>query len=122
MSWEQSEPLNLGIWAGEEIVFEAGWKKEGIFIAEASIWLVITVGMFCTASYSLIHCLQLQAAVNNSGLFCMQDSNQSTGLASVEPDGIGNYLGHLYSKEQSTGKEGTKLFWLSLVQCNPFYK
>lgn len=79
------------------------------------------MGISCTASYSLIYCLQLQAAVNNSRLFCMHDSNQSNGLAFVESDGIGN-LGHPYSKEQSTGKEGTKSFWLSLVQCNPSYK
>lgn len=56
------------------------------------------------------------------GFFCMHDSNQSNGLTFVESDGIGNYLGHPYSKEQSTGKEGTKPFWLSLEQCNPFYK
>lgn len=52
----------------------------------------------------------------------MHDLNQSNGLTFVESDGIGNYLGHPYSKEQSRGKEGTKPFWLSLEQCNPFYK
>lgn len=81
-----------------------------------------SVGIFCIASYSLIYCLQLQAAVNNSRLFCMHDLNRSNGLASVETDEVGNYLGHPYSKEQSTGKEGTKPFWLSVVQCNPSWK
>lgn len=94
MDYEQSESQNLGIWVGEEIVFEVEWKKQGVLIVEVLIWLVITVGIFCTASCSLIYCLQLQAAVNNSRLFCMRVSNQSNGFAFVESNGIGNYLGH----------------------------
>lgn len=75
-------------------MFEVEWKKQGVLIVEVLIWLVITVGIFCTASCSLIYCLQLQAAVNNSRLFCMHVSNQSNGFAFVESNGIGNYLGH----------------------------
>lgn len=33
-------------------MFEDGWKKEDVFSAEALICLVITAGMFNTASYS----------------------------------------------------------------------
>lgn len=50
----------------------------------------------------------------------MHDSNQSDGLTFVQSDAIGNYLGRPYTKERYLGKEGTKPFWFSLVQCNPF--
>jgi len=62
-----------------------------------------------------MYCLQLQAVVNDSRLLCMHDSNEGNGLAFVESDETGNYLGHLYPEEQSTDKKGTKPFLLSLV-------
>jgi len=90
---------------GQEIILEVRWKEESVFSAEVLIWLVIIVGMFCTDSCSLIYYLQLQAAVNNSRLFCMNNLNQSYGVSFVEPDEIGNYIGHLYYKEQCTNRK-----------------
>lgn len=71
--------------------------------------------MFCTDSCSLIYYLQLECGVNNSRLFCMNNLNQSNEVSFVEHDEIGNYIGHLYYKEQCTNKKGTKPLLLPLV-------
>lgn len=46
--------LNLGIWVGQKIVLEVRWKEKGVFGAEILIWFVITAGVFCADSCSLI--------------------------------------------------------------------